>query len=119
MDPALRSCPVRQPNTDHCPLISMPFPTSELTSCVTSITSVPDSWHGCALFALMSIAIVPIEVHVVPPLQVIEGRTGGYLMRMMHLCYAAIGFAVARWIFRRQAVPVVDPVTRFRSQGLL
>ena len=38
-------------------------------------------------------------------------------MRMMHLCYAAIGFAVARWIFKRQ--PVVDPVVRFRSQGLL
>ena len=40
-------------------------------------------------------------------------------MRMMYLCYAAIGFAVARLIFRRQALPVVDPVTRFRSQGLL
>lgn len=40
-------------------------------------------------------------------------------MRMMYVCYAAIGFAVARWIFRRQPVPVVDPVTRFRSQGLL
>jgi len=40
-------------------------------------------------------------------------------MRMMHLCYAALGFAVARWIFRRQAVPVVDPVVRFRSKGLL
>jgi hypothetical protein len=38
---------------------------------------------------------------------------------MMHLCYAAIGFAVARWLFRREAVTVVDPVTRFRSQGLL
>jgi hypothetical protein len=43
-------------------------------------------------------------------------RVGVY-MRMMHLCYAAIGFAVARWIFKRQAV--LDPVTRFRSQGLL
>lgn len=40
-------------------------------------------------------------------------------MRLMHLAYAAIGFAVARWIFRREAVLVVDPVTRFRSQGLL
>jgi hypothetical protein len=38
-------------------------------------------------------------------------------MRKMNLLYAAIGFAVARWIFKRQAV--VDPVTRFRSQGLL
>jgi len=40
-------------------------------------------------------------------------------MRLMHLCYAAIGFAVARWIFKRQALPVADPVSRFRSQGLL
>jgi hypothetical protein len=41
-------------------------------------------------------------------------------MRMMHLCYAAIGFAVARWIFRRQAQPVgADPVSLFRSQGLM
>jgi hypothetical protein len=40
-------------------------------------------------------------------------------MRLMQFCYVAIGFAVARWIFRREAVPVVDPVTRFRSQGLL
>lgn len=40
-------------------------------------------------------------------------------MRMMYFCYAAIGFAVARWIFRREATPLVDPVTRFRSQGLL
>lgn len=40
-------------------------------------------------------------------------------MKMMHLCYAAIGFAVARWIFKRQVTPVADPVIRFRSQGLL
>ena len=43
----------------------------------------------------------------------------GVAMKIMHLCYAAIGFAVARWIFRRQAMAVADPVTRFRSQGLL
>ena len=42
---------------------------------------------------------------------------GGRSMRKMHLFYAALGFAVARWIFKRQTV--VDPVTRFRSQGLL
>lgn len=40
-------------------------------------------------------------------------------MRMMNFCYAAIGFAVARWIFKRQATPVTDPVSHFRSQGLL
>jgi hypothetical protein len=43
----------------------------------------------------------------------------GVSMKVMHLCYAAIGFAVARWFFKRQAIRVVDPVTLFRSQGLL
>ena len=55
----------------------------------------------------------------VPPLKVKRPAGLGGFMRMMYLCYAAIGFAVARWIFRREAVPVLDPVTRFRSQGLL
>jgi hypothetical protein len=41
----------------------------------------------------------------------------GVSMRFMHLCYAALGFAVARWVFKRQ--PVVDPVSRLRSSGLL
>lgn len=40
-------------------------------------------------------------------------------MRLMHLCYAAFGFAVARWIFKREAVPVADPVARFRASGLM
>jgi hypothetical protein len=38
---------------------------------------------------------------------------------MMHLCYAAVGFAVARWIFKRQPTPITDPVVHFRSSGLL
>ncbi|MGA2967170.1 MAG: hypothetical protein ABSD64_13235 [Terriglobales bacterium] len=40
-------------------------------------------------------------------------------MKILHLCYAAFGMAVARWIFRRQAKAVPDPVTRFRTSGLL
>ncbi len=40
-------------------------------------------------------------------------------MRLMNLCYAALGFAIARWVFHRQAVAVVDPVNRFRVSGLL
>jgi hypothetical protein len=40
-------------------------------------------------------------------------------MKLMHLCYAALGLAVARWIFKRQTVPVADPVSRFRTSGLL
>jgi hypothetical protein len=50
-----------------------------------------------------------------------QGRSesSGVHMRLMYLCYAAVGFAVARWIFRREAVPVVDPVSRFRAKGLM
>jgi hypothetical protein len=40
-------------------------------------------------------------------------------MKLMHLCYAALGYAVARWVFKREPVLMVDPVTRFRSSGLL
>ena len=92
-----------------------------LTPPVTPITSVPLRWHCCALFGRGRIAIVPIELDVGSSP---EGQRGcgrswiwGVYMRKMNLFYAAIGFAVARWIFKRQAV--VDPVTRFRSQGLL
>jgi len=40
-------------------------------------------------------------------------------MKWMHLCYVALGFAVARWIFRRHPEAVTDPVARLRSSGLL
>ncbi|MGB8011099.1 MAG: hypothetical protein WCF68_05765 [Terriglobales bacterium] len=40
-------------------------------------------------------------------------------MKIWHLCYAALGIAVARWVFKRQAMQVADPVTRFRTSGLL
>ena len=43
----------------------------------------------------------------------------GEAMKLVYVCYAALGYAVARWIFQRQPVPVMDPVTRFRSSGLL
>jgi hypothetical protein len=43
----------------------------------------------------------------------------GGAMKLVHICYAALGYAVARWIFKRQPVPLADPVTRFRSSGLL
>gem|GEM_PF-1006692 len=40
-------------------------------------------------------------------------------MKLVYVCYAALGYAVARWIFQRQSVPVpvMDPVTRFRSSA--
>jgi hypothetical protein len=56
---------------------------------------------------------------LVSPLRINEVDSDwGVYMRKMHLVYAAIGFAVARWFFKRQAA-VIDPVTQFRSQGLL
>ena len=43
----------------------------------------------------------------------------GEAMKLVYVCYAALGYAVARWIFQRQPIPISDPVTRFRSSGLL
>jgi hypothetical protein len=40
-------------------------------------------------------------------------------MKLVHVCYAALGYAVARWLFKRQTVPVIDPVARFRTIGLI
>jgi hypothetical protein len=40
-------------------------------------------------------------------------------MKIVYVCYAALGYAVARWIFLREPIPIADPVTRFRSSGLL
>jgi hypothetical protein len=40
-------------------------------------------------------------------------------MKLVYVCYAALGYAVARWIFQRQPVSIIDPVTRLRSSGLL
>jgi len=40
-------------------------------------------------------------------------------MKLWHLCYAALGIAVARWIFKRQSMQVTDPVARLRTSGLL
>jgi hypothetical protein len=40
-------------------------------------------------------------------------------MKLIHIWYAALGFAVARMLFKREPVPVVDPVARFRASGLL
>lgn len=40
-------------------------------------------------------------------------------MKILHVCYVALGFAVARWLFRREGVEVVDPVARLRTSGLL
>ncbi len=40
-------------------------------------------------------------------------------MKFWHLCYAVLGIAVARWVFRRQSMQVTDPVSRFRTSGLV
>ena len=46
-------------------------------------------------------------------------RRGERFMKIWHLCYAALGIAVARWVFKREAVPLNDPIQRLRSSGLL
>jgi hypothetical protein len=40
-------------------------------------------------------------------------------MKLIHVCYVALGFAVARILFKRQPVPELDLVNRFRTSGLL
>lgn len=65
---------------------------------------------------------VRVEIATVRPLRLLPwvGRRlsqQGVGMRLMHVCYAALGFAVARWIFHRK--PVMDPVARFRVSGLM
>jgi hypothetical protein len=40
-------------------------------------------------------------------------------MKIWYLCYAALGIAVARWVFKREPMPVSDPISRYRASGLL
>jgi hypothetical protein len=40
-------------------------------------------------------------------------------MKLIHICYVALGFAVARMLFKRQPVPIADPVAHWRTSGLL
>jgi len=40
-------------------------------------------------------------------------------MKLIHVCYVALGFAVARLLFKRDPMPVNDPVAAFRASGLL
>ena len=89
------------------------------TNLITSITSVPAYGTVVPCCSCKAIDIVPIGLMNSSPERNERTDVGRSRMRLMHLCYAAIGFAVARWIFKRQALPIADPVSRFRSQGLL
>ncbi|HZR55271.1 MAG TPA: hypothetical protein VFA74_00240 [Terriglobales bacterium] len=40
-------------------------------------------------------------------------------MKLIHVCYVAVGFAVARLLFKRYPVQATDPVMRLRQSGLL
>ncbi len=40
-------------------------------------------------------------------------------MKIWHLAYAALGIAVARWVFKRESMAVTDPINRLRTSGLL
>jgi len=43
----------------------------------------------------------------------------GVDMKFFYICYAAVGYAVARWLFKREPKPGTDPVSRLRTSGLL
>ena len=43
----------------------------------------------------------------------------GGVMKFVYVCYAALGFAVARWVFKREPMPATDPIARLRTSGLL
>jgi hypothetical protein len=81
------------------------------------ITLVPRVWHESGLTACTGVG----TLRAMKPLPRKCGWvavTWGWL-RLMHLCYAAVGFAIARIIFKREPIPVVDPVARFRASGLM
>jgi hypothetical protein len=40
-------------------------------------------------------------------------------MKIVYVCYAAFGYAVARWLFKREPLQVTDPVAQLRTSGLL
>jgi hypothetical protein len=48
-----------------------------------------------------------------------EWVPSGGTMKFVYVCYAALGFAVARWVFRREPMPAADPIARLRTSGLL
>src|SRR5207237_4366087 len=52
-----------------------------------------------------------------PPASKSNNLVRGWAMRLLHLCYAALGFAIARWVFNRHVVAIADPVARFRSRS--
>jgi hypothetical protein len=49
----------------------------------------------------------------------VDSKTWGGQVKLIHVCYVALGFAVARMLFKRQPVPELDLVNRFRTSGLL
>jgi hypothetical protein len=40
-------------------------------------------------------------------------------MKLLHVCYVAFGFAVARLFFKRYPMQATDPVMHLRRSGLL
>ncbi len=74
---------------------------------------MPLLWHIRALYEICALGTLTLEIP-----QEVEFKTR-WAMKLVHLCYAALGIAVARWIFKREPVALADPVTRLRSSGLL
>ena len=79
--------------------------------------------HGNTTFGALTFGVAGDKVSLRMYLRSVAGERmtadRGLRMKLIYVCYAAVGFAVARWFFRREPVAVPDPVSRLRTSGLL
>ena len=73
------------------------------------------SWAGPA--DRSELGLIHDGTFVVSPQK--RSGAGSDFMKIWHLAYAALGIAVARWVFKRQPMAITDPVIRLRTSGLL
>ena len=91
-----------------------PFGLLRLENALHRVTFVhPYSTFGSLTFRVSDVKLASVSL----PLWLVRLQRG-CRMKLIHLCYAAVGFAVARWLFKREPLPV-DPVAQFRTSGLL
>ena len=81
---------------------------------ITSVQSY--STFGSLTFRIFE---VNVSSEFKTPLWQVSAATGVWVMKLVHIWYLAFGFAVARLLFKREPVPISDPVSRLRTSGLL
>ena len=85
-------------------------------ACSFAVTSV----HGNTTFGSLTLRVFAARLRVeVPAVAGDRWVVSGVPMKFLYVCYAAFGFAVARWMFKREPMSVSDPVPQFRTSGLL